>query len=148
MPTPHQCLNCGVSLVPKMNWWMSDVRQHRSICGKCHYALNRKWPVRNPERNRKYKREYTRMHYVERSDGRLIRVNKKPFLGVCELCDAKYDMNMVYHHWNDENPDDGIWICRRCHMFVHACIRHPRLLEKLRVALRTHQIATLEITLS
>ena len=143
-----QCRKCGTCLAVGVNWWPSDEKEGRSICKNCHYLRNRKWEERNRDRSRRYKRQYVRMHYVERSDGTLIRLDKKPYLGICELCGDRYETNMVYHHWNDESPDDGMWICRRCHRFVHSAIKHPHLLENLRRALEAHRIPTLEITLA
>ncbi len=42
---------------------------------------------------------------------------KRDFLGFCELCgkpivDGK---KKAYHHWDDELPAMGIWVCYLCH---------------------------------
>lgn len=36
----------------------------------------------------------------------------------CELCDRANE-RLVYHHWNDNNYGHGLWLCYRCHHFVH-----------------------------
>ena len=42
-------------------------------------------------------------------------LSKRPYTnGICELCQGKVD-RMHYHHWDDENPSLGLWLCPDCH---------------------------------
>ena len=43
-------------------------------------------------------------------------LNKRLWPGKCELCTV--EGRLGYHHWDDNNPSLGIWICIRCHQFV------------------------------
>lgn len=35
----------------------------------------------------------------------------------CELC-GEERAHLHYHHWDNENPSIGLWLCYRCHMFA------------------------------
>jgi len=55
-------------------------------------------------------------------DGKFIRysgLNKRkyPENKKCELCNEKIN-GLVYHHWDDENPNKGMWICNKCHWVI------------------------------
>lgn len=48
---------------------------------------------------------------------------KRPFPGKCELCEKTYedDKNKFhYHHWIEEEPTFGIWVCVKCHWMIEA----------------------------
>lgn len=62
--------------------------------------------------------EYRRLH-IHRLNGVFIRVNRRPRPdGICELC-GRPTKRLVYHHWDDNNLDMGIWLCHpMCHLFV------------------------------
>ena len=42
---------------------------------------------------------------------------KRPFLGFCELCGRNIvdGQKKAYHHWDDEMPAMGMWVCYLCH---------------------------------
>jgi len=41
---------------------------------------------------------------------------KRPFLGFCEICGCNLvNKQKAYHHWDDELPMVGIWVCYLCH---------------------------------
>lgn len=35
----------------------------------------------------------------------------------CELC-GRLTESLGYHHWNDETPSIGLWLCYPCHIFA------------------------------
>ncbi|KKN54550.1 hypothetical protein LCGC14_0591420 [marine sediment metagenome] len=48
---------------------------------------------------------------------------KRPYTGKCELCGATYEddkSKFHYHHWIDEEPTIGIWVCVKCHWMIEA----------------------------
>jgi len=50
---------------------------------------------------------------------------KREYLGFCEVCgkeiqDTKY---IGYHHWDDDLPAVGIWVCNGCHKMVEGIDR-------------------------
>ncbi len=54
-------------------------------------------------------------------DGNPIRIRcKKRYYPVnhdCEIC-SRVVKRLVYHHWDDEHPYKGLWVCMRCHMMA------------------------------
>jgi len=60
---------------------------------------------------------------------KVFTVKKRPWPGRCELCERnvtalgrigrnRRDMVLYWHHWDDDNLEKGIWLCRRCHSFA------------------------------
>jgi hypothetical protein len=52
--------------------------------------------------------------------GKLVRIGglqKRPHPGYCELC-SKTQKMFLYHHWDDDNPSLGLWVCHRCHNVI------------------------------
>lgn len=43
--------------------------------------------------------------------------HKRPKPEKCELCEGT-TKKMGYHHWDDEHPSHGMWLCYHCHMTV------------------------------
>jgi len=57
----------------------------------------------------------------------IIKVKKRPWTGVCELCRRArfteenkegYNGQLDWHHWDDNNPGLGMWLCHVCHQFA------------------------------
>ena len=45
-------------------------------------------------------------------------LNKRPYPnGTCELCGNTVE-RMHYHHWDDEHPSLGLWLCGLCHRWA------------------------------
>lgn len=77
---------------------------------------NKKWA----EEHREERRIYFRQHILMTKDRRYIRVNKRPRPDdICELCSGYYK-SLHYHHWDDDYPERGVWVCVRCHYGVEA----------------------------
>lgn len=60
------------------------------------------------------KRRYARKHILI-INGKMVRVNKRERKGICEICGRTIDWRLHYHHWNDDKPSLGMWVCQRCH---------------------------------
>ena len=82
-----------------------------------------RWKLRHPDYMKEYRRVhkeehkmYVRNHYVH-TNGKAIRIKKRPWTGICELCNLKAP-KLSWHHWDDEHPEFGIWLCRCCHIAV------------------------------
>lgn len=43
--------------------------------------------------------------------------NKRTKPTMCELC-GRITKSLVYHHWDDNNPSMGLWLCPHCHIFA------------------------------
>ena len=84
----------------------------------------RSWRERHPDRYKEYKQlqlNHRRNGYV-RVGGKFIGVpNKRPRPdGICELCGGGYHDILHYHHWDDNNPQFGVWLCFKHHHFAEA----------------------------
>ena len=67
----------------------------------------------DPKRKEKV-RDSHRAHYL-RVRGKVIRVNKRARPDdICELC-SLHTRRLDYHHWDDDHPEQGLWLCMRCH---------------------------------
>jgi len=75
-------------------------------------------PEYTHDRDRRYYREYARK-YLIKINGKSVRVNKRPRPdNACEICGKTVRKRLHYHHWDDEHPEYGIWVCGSCH---HLC---------------------------
>ena len=45
---------------------------------------------------------------------------KRDYLGFCEVCGQiiPEDKHKGYHHWDDEMPAMGVWVCYKCHKVI------------------------------
>lgn len=86
-------------------------RPYRSQCLACHNASSRAWKKANPLTGDAYERSMARLaaRSAERS-GKLVR---QP----CENCGEK---NSQKHHADYTKPLAVTWLCRSCHLMVHA----------------------------
>ena len=79
--------------------------------------------VRNNRRKRA--RDYRRHNRLSTTvDGKhqVIKVKKRPRPETCELCN-ELPTKMEWHHWNDNHPEIGMWLCSRCHRFAEGVDR-------------------------
>lgn len=133
------CRVCGVNLTSE-NWYPSSKKNYNYICKKC-------MAIQSREHRRRYYIKTTRT-----SDGivQYIRIKKRPYPTdeKCELCNRPVDGNklkwLVWHHWNDEHPEWGIWICITCHIFVEKVERdftekYKYLKEQIEDGDKTHE---------
>lgn len=76
-------------------------------------------------------RNYCRHHILWLKDGTFKIINKRPWTGICELCGKPY-FRMDWHHWDDNHPEWGLWLCIPCHRLVELFESHYKteLIEK------------------
>lgn len=46
---------------------------------------------------------------------------KRPYSAICEICGRQWIDNTKrfdYHHWDNELPSMGLYLCARCHAFA------------------------------
>ena len=132
------CRVCKTSLTI-YNWYSSYRRCQSNICIECTknkmYIYRKKkrndpewfkkrteryhryW-IKNKDRWKSYAKEYRRKHIVY-VNGKAVLVNKRSRPEVCELCE-KQRKRLDYHHWDDNNPSKGVWVCNLCHIIVEA----------------------------
>jgi len=95
-------------------------------------AKSKAYMAEHPEIYRKQSRNYYYAHREERlayakmlikHNGKVIlkNVNKPPKPILCTLCGRK--SYLVYHHWQDDTPEIGLWICNACHTAIHQMIK-------------------------
>jgi hypothetical protein len=57
-----------------------------------------------------------RVKKLKSSNGKVWHtLNKRPYTGYCELCKKEQPYKLNYHHWDDTKPENGVWVCVRCH---------------------------------
>lgn len=61
-------------------------------------------------------KRHHRKYIINTSNGRLVVPEKRrfPSNGACELCGRK-KKRLNYHHWDDNCPAKGLWLCSWCH---------------------------------
>lgn len=81
-------------------------------------------PFKDPERDREYHRNYHRQKILGLSekDGHRVSISglhKRPHPEErgCELC-GRLNFQLHYHHWDDKNYNQGLWLCFACHDFA------------------------------
>lgn len=53
--------------------------------------------------------------------------HKRPYRGICELCDSDVSglsQQLKYHHWG-KDPNEGLWLCVNCHDFAEVVDQRP-----------------------
>jgi len=141
-----KCIKCGVELTQE-NTYHQYLQKGYYICKNCavqksrayyqknkndpefrkrRYASVKKWVSENREHYnallREHGREYHRKHYLK-IDGKYVHVDKRPRPQACELCNRPR-VRLEYHHWDNDNPSKGIWLCRTCHLFAELIERN------------------------
>uniref|UniRef100_A0A6M3JJM6 Putative HNH endonuclease n=1 Tax=viral metagenome TaxID=1070528 RepID=A0A6M3JJM6_9ZZZZ len=74
---------------------------------------NKKWREEHPEAVKEWQRSYHERKRL-RVNGKTISVNKRPKTIGCEMC-GEIVNRLEYHHWDDEHPCLGLWLCWNCH---------------------------------
>lgn len=101
--TIKYCTKCKVELTDK-NWHNSYRRKGQYLCKYCDGKKSKRW---------------VRQNRICTNNKVISLVRKRLHPGKCELCGANYDkIKLDYHHWDDETPELGIWVCYKCHRFV------------------------------
>lgn len=102
-----------IELMSKCGLTRSDISGITGIsASQLHRILE---PEYTHNRDRKYFKDYARKHLVK-IDGKQIKTNKRPRPnGTCELCEKVVRKRLHYHHWDDQHPEYGIWVCGSCH---------------------------------
>lgn len=90
-------------------------------CKNCHRIRNKELRRKNPEHYRKRQRDYQRKYRIGQNGKDIRGVKNKrgyPKDESCEVC-KRNGKRLVYHHWDDSDFSQGMWICNRCHVAAH-----------------------------
>ncbi len=68
---------------------------------------------KHSEKTLAYMRDYARKHRLP-LNGTTMVVEKRPRPDNCEVCGCT-PKRLDYHHWDDNHPELGIWVCKTCH---------------------------------
>ena len=109
----------------KNNRWLGHIKRTKEEM----YKQTQKWKKEHRERSRELERKCyrkNRKRVLEHQRNTVLRSTKIPFIyglkkrsytNYCELCNRKIGIEikrLLYHHWNNDKPELGIWICLRC----------------------------------
>ena len=108
--------------------WQRDNPEKVTANRAKRYQKNREYAISNPERRKKWCKDYRdankeKIAIRERQtrlevNGKKITIKKRIYPNFCELCGKEQPKKLNYHHWDDNNPHFGMWICVRCHTFA------------------------------
>lgn len=60
----------------------------------------------------------------------LTGLNKRKRPSSCELCGNEPKKMLYYHHWLNDFPSVGMWLCYRCHMLAEVIDKKTALIEQ------------------
>ena len=75
------------------------------------YKTKREWYLRN------YDKVIARRRH-SLLDGKWRGLSKRLYPGHCELCGKSVNSYLHYHHWDDNEPSIGMWLCAQCHRYA------------------------------
>jgi len=85
------------------------MREEREEYNRQYYE---KYNERLKEQQASYRKEY--VVYSHEVRGQRILIENKPLqVEMCQIC-GKLESSS-YHHWDDEHPERGLWLCAHCH---------------------------------
>lgn len=125
------CRKCG-TILTNQNWIPSYKKKNSKFCRNCHNEWVRNWRHKNPTKRRAIEIRYENKHKVQvlarrrkwnqenllKMNGKNVRVKKRPRPEKCELCPQDGSKRLIWHHWDDNHPEFGMWICLPCHIFA------------------------------
>ena len=117
--------------------YYQDKKKKNPNLSKEIYAKRKKKFEENPELRRQFnlkQKEWQRKYrdtYIRTTNKTFRNVNKRPYPmnECCEVC-QKLNKKLRYHHWDDNNPHWGIWVCFYCHLLIEAIEKHSIFLDK------------------
>lgn len=75
-----------------------------------------------------YSKQHRRLHRVcgKGNNPQIYGVNKPlyPIDERCEYCHRVSFKSLHWHHWSDDVPEDGFWVCQGCHRHIEFLFRH------------------------
>jgi len=76
---------------------------------------------------KQYKRSKVIRHRLNGKSNDLYGVNKAPYPvdSLCQVC--RRALQLTYHHWDDADYSDGLWVCTHCHIAIEAFTKTPQL---------------------
>ncbi len=66
---------------------------------------------------RAYRINWARHHCLAVGKKKVYGLRKRQKPNQCELC-GRDNTGLDYHHWNDSNLNNGLWLCNWCHGFA------------------------------
>lgn len=75
-------------------------------------------------KNQQHRRQTVITYHGERPN--ILNVQKAPYPAnkQCTCC-KKPNRRLQWHHWDDDNPEHGIWLCPKCHFNIHRLFKNP-----------------------
>ncbi len=120
-----ECSVCGI-FKPPTQFYKQKNGTHgvRGDCKECFVVKGNKYKMENPKKyclysirsqfkakNRKHQQRVTNIVYNARQSGWLIKPKN------CQCCNSIRPLQG--HHFDYDRPKDVIWLCLKCHGFLH-----------------------------
>ena len=94
---------------------------YRYWCNSCESLCSMEYYEKNRAKIKTFRRNHMIQTQTTKRGGRrnrffIMGVIKRtyPENSLCEIC-GKISKKLGYHHWDDSNPSQGIWVCTSCH---------------------------------
>ncbi len=83
------------------------------------------YPEKKSTSMRKYSEHSATVTVVDGKKTIVRNLSKRPRPDRCELCGDRPAKS--YHHWDEDDPSVGLWLCFRCHMAAEVMDDFPTL---------------------
>jgi rubrerythrin len=132
----RKCKDCNVELIAGENWPFCHQRKKFYVCRNCEnkrtseeyhnrpelreriLTRTKKYQKAHPEVGRKAAMAYHRRHSLTTDGITYYGLSKRPHPKFCEVCGNPYIKRLGYHHWDDNDKNKGVWVCRKCHYII------------------------------
>ena len=111
--------------------WIEANREQHNANARAYYHRHRKERLAYAHVNIKRFTDYSRAYrqnscVLSKGNDRYIRgVDKSPYPADnrCPFCRKVQHRSLQWHHWDDECPEIGFWVCISCHARIEALLR-------------------------
>lgn len=104
-------------------WIEKNRERHNARCLNYYYR-HREERLAYGKKKQERTRQNT-IHYGQRGRPDILNVTKDlyPEDNRCSYCGRTIHYSLRWHHWDDSNPGDGVWLCQKCHAIADALLR-------------------------
>ena len=117
LKTKYKTISLLYETIPEGFWMiLQSINEYGDLMGTGFFRIEP-----HDEEYEKQREHYRKHCLSTKRDGKIIKwknLNKRDYFGKCEMCGSEKEFKFDYHHWNDNKPDLGMWLCFKCHAFA------------------------------